>query len=547
MSQKTIPQELAQFITAADWGRTGIIGHKSTIIEYPENTLRLLRKKVFSFEDLTQFEWQELQSLLINIDAVEELVSLGFPAKKFHLYDAPQLIEVLHHPKPFNLILHQDVSAEELAKFSGYQLKLVLTHPESMAAILKNFEGVDDLLKLKWNWIEEMLLRPEDALALLVYGVKWDQIDHLQAWDFGWFLKHRHEIMKLLEQGIDFNIIANLDVERLRLTPALAPILASKITDKDLQRLDFWQLFMVLSHLEVVVDFMKKGFPKEDWFHLDSMILEKLLEDPRGTQIGYECDPRLFKQLRGMKPIKVEILLVYIEHYEMLVKGGVHLDDLKSLLDDQFRLVLESPEEYIPLVELANRYNRPIERPLSLDRNFTAIMNLNRDKLEKLLASGLTFEDLTRFPLIFPAVLQFADNIISLFERGVPTEEIFHLTTDQIQYAFSRFPLLEILPDLDLSVKDIQPYMIGEFKVILSHLKAFSMLKRGGADMRILSQITMPHLGVILKYPEYVLSLTQKGVPLYKFDLLDSHKLTIMLQNPLTPEAQQLIQELMQK
>ena len=73
------------------------------------------------------------------------------------------------------------------------------------------------------------------------------------------------------------------------------------------------------------------------------------------------------------------------------------------------------------------------------------------------------------------------------------------------------------------------------------------MLKKGGADMKILSQISMPHLGVILKYPEYVLSLTQKGVPLYKFDLLDSHNLTIMLQNPLTPEAQQLIQELMQK
>jgi len=538
MNQKSIPLELTNYITSAEWDQTGIIGHKSAIIAYPEQTLRLLKKKIFSFKDLIQFEWQELQALLINIDAALELTTLGFPAQKFHLFDAPQQIEILHHAKQFYFILSEGISAEELAKFSGYQLKLVLTHPEAMVAILKNFEGVDDLLKLKWNWIEEMLMRPEDALALLVYGVKWDQIDHLQAWDFGWFLKHRHEIVKLLDLGVDFDVIAHLDADGLRSFFAM-------IVEDNVKHLDFWQLFMILSHHEVVNDFMKKALPKDDWMNLDSMILEKLLTDPQGTFIGFGCDPNFFKQLKGMRPNKVEILLRHIEQYKQLVKGGVYLEDLKPLLDDQYLLVLQNPDEFIPAAELANMYNQPKEGVLNLDLTFTALMSQNQEKLEKLLSIGLTFEDLTRFPLIFPSVLQYADSIIALSKRGIPTEEIFHLSTDQIQYAFSRFPLLDILPDIGLTVGDIQPYQIREFKEILSHLKAFSMLKRGGADMKVLLQISMPHLGVILKYPEYVLSLTQKGVPLYKFDLLDSHKLTMMLQNPLTSEAQRLIKELM--
>ncbi len=83
MNQQMIPQELTNLITSAEWDRSGIIGHKSTIIEYPENTQRLLEKKIFSFEELTRFEWQELQALLINIDAVEELISFEYE------YDTP--------------------------------------------------------------------------------------------------------------------------------------------------------------------------------------------------------------------------------------------------------------------------------------------------------------------------------------------------------------------------------------------------------------------------------------------------------------------------
>jgi len=547
MSQSSIPESLAEFVTQKEWGRSGIIGHKSTLIEYPDRARRLLEKKIFSFDDLTQFEWQELQALLINALSVEELVSANVSPKTFHLYDAPQLIEILHNPKAFVQMIREEITAEELAKFSGYQLKLVLNHPESMAAILKNFEGVEDLLKLKWNWIEEMLMRPEDALALLVYGVEWDQIDHLQAWDFGWFLNHRHEIMRMLEFGIEFDVIAHLNAEKLRLAPAFAPLFECGVSKKDLENLDFYQLFMLLSHREVVVDFFESGMSKEDLFSIGSVNMEQLLEDPRATVKGFRYDPNLLKQVVGMRPVKIGLLLRHIDNYGKLVEGGVQLSDLKPLIDDQYRLVLSEPDEFIPIVDLAVQFHLPKAGPLNLDLRFTQLMNAHREKLGRLLSSGLTFDDLTRFPLIFPDVLQYAENIIRLSEQGTPTEEIFHLSKDQIQYAFSRFPLLEILPEIGLTVKDIQPYMIEEFKVVMSHLKAFSMLKKGGVDMKVLTQIKMPHLEVILKYPEYVLSLTEKGIPLYKFDLLDSHKLTTMLKNPLTPEAQHYIQELMQK
>jgi len=547
MNHKGIPEALAEFVTSEEWGRSGIIGHKSTMIEYPDPARRLLEKKIFSFDDLTQFEWQELQALLINAASVEELAREGVFAKSFHLYDAPQLIEILHNPKAYVQITQEGITAEELAKFSGYQLKLVLTHPESMAAILKNFEGVEDLLKLKWNWIEEMLMQPEDALALLVYGVKWDQIDHLQAWDFGWFLTHRHEIMRLLEYGIEFDVIAHLDADKLRLSSAFAPLHQYDVAQADLARLDFYQLFMLLSHRDVVVKFFKKGVPKEDFFSIGSINMEKLLENAHATLKGFRSDSNILKQLVGMKPVKVNLLLSHIEQYGQLVKGGVQLTDLKPLLDDQLRLVLAEPDEFIPLAQLAIQFHLPKAGPLNLDLHFTQLMNAHHDKLERLLSSGLTFDDLTRFPLIFSDVLQYADSIIRLSKQGTPTEEIFHLSKDQIQYAFSRFPLLEILPEIGLTVKDIQPYLIEEFKVVMSHLKALSMLKKGGVDMKVLTQIRMPHLEVILKYPEYVLSLTEKGIPLYKFDLLDSHKLSIMLKNPLTPDAQLLIKELMQK
>jgi hypothetical protein len=546
MGSDSIPPGCKGHISEAEWGKSRV-GHKSTIIEYPEETKTLLDRHIFSFEEMIRFQWQELQAILINCSSVCALSESGFPSMKLHLYDAPQLIEILHNIRSFLSIQEQGVTAEELSKFSGYQLRLVLTHPESMAAILKNFEGVDELLRLKWNWIEEMLLRPEDALALLVYGVKWDQIDHLQAWDFGWFLKHRHEIMTLLDYGVDFDTIAHLDRERLALSSAIAPLEKAGVSQADLQKLDFWQLFMLLSHRSEFLLFLKEGVPLHDFLELESASLEQLLQNPKGTLAAFKSDSEFFGSMAGMRPYKIGILLEHADAYAELALKKVDLKDLKPLLDEQLRLVLENSDVFSAIIDLAIRYHLPNNGVLALDLNTADLMIQNKDKLEKLLSAGLTFDDLMRFPLIFSQILQFADRITELSGKGIPTQEIFQLSKDQIQFAFTRFPLLDILPELALRISDLQPFDFDEFKQAFSHLKALSILKKGGIDMKILSQIKMPHFGVILKYPEYVLSVNEKGVPLYKFDLTDAHSLAVMLQNPLTSEAQKIIQDLMQK
>ncbi len=546
MGSGSLPEECKGHISEAEWDKSRV-GHKSTIIEYPEETKTLLDETIFSFEEMMRFQWQELQAVLINCSSVRALSESGFPPTKLHLYDAPQLIEILHNTRSFLLIQERGVTAEELSKFSGYQLRLVLTHPESMAAILKNFEGVDELLTLKWNWIEEMLLRPEDALALLVYGVKWDQIDHLQAWDFGWFLEHRHEIMTLLEYGVDFDTIAHLDRESLAQSASFAPLERAGVSQHDLQKLDFWQLFMVLSHRSAFLLFLKEGVPLHDFFKLESASLEQLLQNPKGTLKAFKSDPHFFGPMAGMRPYKVKKILEHADAYAKLALKKVDLNDLKALLDDQLKLVLENPDIFSAIIDLACRYRLPKNGVLDLDLTTAHLMIQNKDKLEKLLSAGLTFDDLMRFPLIFSQILQFADRITELSGKGIPSQEIFQLSKDQIQFAFTRFPLLDILPELGLRVSDLQPFDFDEFKQAFSHLKALSILKKGGIDLKILSQIKMPHFGVILKYPDYVLSLNEKGVPLYKFDRTDAQSLTVMLQNPFTSEAQTIIRDLMQK
>ncbi|NGX57324.1 MAG: hypothetical protein K940chlam3_00214 [Chlamydiae bacterium] len=542
-----IPKEIADLVDSDEWkGPPGksIIGHRSAMIEYPENTRKLLEKKIFTFQDLIDFEWQEVQAILIHAEAIETLTTLGFDKKDFHLFDAPQLIEVVHHIEAFDEIVKEGITTTELSKFSGYQLKLVLENPKTMAAILKNFEGVDDLLQMRWNWIEEMLMRPEDALSLLEHGVKWHQIDHLPAWDFGWFLVHRQEILILLEYGIDFEIIARIDDKHLRLAPAFSPMIEAGLLHEDLEKLGFYQLFMILSHRDTFIDVMEKGF-KEEFLKLDSFVMEKLLQNPDQMYLMRESDPNFLKELQGIRPVKVDMLIQWSDNFKTLASHGVTTAVIKPLSDDQFELVLENPSEFIPVVELATKFHLSPESALDIDLDVTAQFKANPEKVQTLLGIGLDIDDLTRYPLVLPQVIQYADSIVALAKKGVPTEDIFHLSTDQINYAFARFPLLDILPELGLKIKDLDFFQIEEFKVVLSSLKALSILKNGGVDLRGLSEITLPHLGIILKYPEYVLSLIRRGVPIYKFGRMNEHKLDVLLRDPLTPEAQVLIQNLM--
>lgn len=547
MTIPPIPKEIEDLVSPEEWkGPPGkvIIGHRSAMMEYPENTRRLLEKGIFTFSDLIAFDWQEIQAILIHGDKIEKLADLGFNKTDFHRFDAQQMIEVVHHINAFDKIVKEGVVPSELGKFSAYQLRLVLEYPETIASILKYFEGVDEFLTLRWNWIEEMLLRPEDALSLLEHGVKWHQLDHLPDWDFGWFLAHRKGILILLDGGTGFETIARLDALGLRQSPLFAPLIEKGLCPEDLKTLDFYQLFMILVYRAAFMNVIGKGY-KDEFLNLSSSVMEILLQDQEKLMTLREADPNFLHELKGIKPLKVRLLMEFSDHFKQLTRDGVSLIFLRPLMDSQFRLVLENPGEFILIADFAKKYRLPLDRSLDIDLDTARLINANSGKVEVLLELGLNFDDLTRYPLILPQVIQYAERIADLDKKGIPPEDIFHLSTDQIIYAFARFPLLDILPKLNLTIRDLQIFQIGEFKEVLSNLKALSILKKGGVDLRGVSEIRMPHLGVLLKYPEYVLSLIRKGIPIYKLARLHEHKLEVLLRDPLTPEAQMLIQELL--
>ncbi len=544
MTIPQVPDELKEVVAKEDWAKIAAstkVGHRTAIFEYPSVVKQLITEKIFTFDELLEFSWQELQVLCIESNRVIELTSKEFSPEDFHLFDSSQLIEILHHTNSLVVILKSGISIRELACFSGYQLGLILKYPDAISSILKKFETVDDLLKLRWNWVEEMLIRPEPTLSLLEHGVKWERLVNLPDWDFGWFLKHVPEIIKLLDLGIEFETIGTIDSGKLREVEAFQPL----IERKDLEGLDFWQMFMILSHGEVFSRLARQNVPQELLFKIDSYNLEIIFKNSGFFLTAKENDRDIFKSLATLKHTKTELLLENREGFLALSELRVGLKDLSPLSDRQFEDVLIYQDRYAPMINISEKLGVSRQSILEIDLDVVDILTVYPQQAEKLIKSGLTFNDLTRYPLILAEVLRHADSIEKLEKSGIPPRELFKLSKDQTVYAFSRFPLLEIMPELGLAISDLEPFLLEEFKIALSNLKSLAILKSGGVSMRQIAEIHLPHFQILLSKPEYTLSLIRKGVPLYRFARVEVEDLKHLLADPLSDKSQRLIKSLL--
>jgi hypothetical protein len=547
MTGPQIPDELKDVVSSGEWEKSGLsskVGHRTVIFEYPNVVRDFISKKIFTFKELLEFAWQELQVLCIDSDQVKDLVSKGFSPKEFHKFDSLQLIEILHQKDNFLSIIEEGISCRDLARFSAHQMLLILQYPRAVSLILKQFKTTEDLLKLRWNWVEEMLVRPEQTLSLLEHGVAWEQLVNLPDWDFGWFLQHVPEIIKLIDIGVEFDTIAKINTEKLRESPSFQPLFDKGVAKDDLEKLNFWQMFMILSHRDAFLRLIDRKVSKELLFKFDSHNLERVLENLDFFLSAYKNDPEIFREAATLKHSKMNLLLRHRQEFLSFLEKGAGLKDVRSLPDRHFETVLERMNDYIPMIQIAGKLDISYEKILEIDLEIIAQLTNYPEEVAKLIKSGLDINDLARYPLILQEILRHADGIVKLKKSGISPKDLFTLSKDQIVYAFSRFPLLEIIPELQMQISDLEPFFLEEFKVALSNLKSLSLLKKGGVKMNELAEIRLPRFQIILNRPDTVLPLIQQGIPLYRFSRIEADKLKLLLADPLSDEAQELIQTL---